>query len=69
MVAISRSRSVMLMFVRLYSTMNASAAAQTTTTTTMYRRLSIIVATRARKSLLRLTEATFFAPASAAEAA
>ena len=30
MVAISRSRSVMLMFVRLYSSMNASAAAQGT---------------------------------------
>ena len=42
-VAISRMRSSMLMFVRLYSTMNASAAADTTNTTTIKSTLRSIV--------------------------
>ncbi len=58
MVAISRSRSVMLMLVRLYSTINASAAAQTTMRTTMALMLFMEFSIRFRISAFTVTKLT-----------
>ena len=61
-VAISRMRSVMLMFVRLYSTMNASAAAAVTSTTTIMFTLDIM---SRYASIVSSLYATVFTPPAA----